>query len=188
MNCNRKKESEWAARLFGDVGRGPRKTKRIARIHDTACNQYDDTSQSALRWISPEKITLPSNLDPCSRRQEWNIYLHTSTVLLQTRNSAGKVNNDPKIALRSIDDVVRSSSCQLFLVARVSSQTKSIMPHRYSGEMPHGEKTSEFLFRIRSNYFHCDTTEWTNSCVNTIDTFNRVMFLPTDYKAEFRLE
>lgn len=62
------------------------------------------------------------------------------------------------------------------------------MPRRYSGEMPHGEKTSEFLFRSRSNYFHCDTTEWTNARVNTIDTFNRVMFLPTDYKAEFRLE
>lgn len=28
-------------------------------------------------------------------------------ILLQTRNSAGKVNNDPKIALRSIDDAMR---------------------------------------------------------------------------------
>lgn len=62
----------------------------------------------------------PTSIFVLVDRNEISICIRAQ-ILLQTRNSAGKVNNDPKIALRSIDDSIVVELSAFSSPARIQS-------------------------------------------------------------------
>ena len=133
MNCNRKKkkkkkkrkkEKRKKERKKDDGQRDSRDRGPWSKNKENRCFVCVDTAPFHVRRhesvvpfaeFPSRKSPYPPNLNPCSRRQEWNIYLHTRPDLAAVSQLPAKVNNDLKFTSRSIDN---SANCPRFLYLR----------------------------------------------------------------------